>query len=82
MKNEIDDTAVKDIRNRLRLKKEINATKNRIIKDIRKLLKHEDYYKLARVGNLWSNNYIEYESNSYRNKALSADEYLNNIRPY
>ena len=25
---------------------------------------------------------MEYESNSYRNKTLSVEEYLNKIRPY
>ena len=29
-----------------------------------------------------SNIYIEYESNGDRNKTLSVEEYLNNIRPY
>ena len=82
MKKEIDDTAVKDIRNRFRLKKEIKASNNRIIRDIRNLFEHEDYYKSARVGNLWCNNYTEYESNRYRNKTASVDEYLNKIRPY
>ena len=75
MKKEIGDTAVKDIRNRFRLKKEIKATNNRIIRDIRILFS-------ARVGNLWSNNYIEYESNRYRNETVSVDKYLNKIRPY
>ena len=32
--------------------------------------------------NFWSNNYIEYESNSDRNKTLSVEEYLTKIRPY
>ena len=27
-----------------------------------------------RVGNFWSNSYIEYESNSDRNKTLSTEE--------
>ena len=31
----------------------------------------ENYYKLVRVSNFWSNNYIEYESNSDRYKTLS-----------
>ena len=44
--------------------------------------KEENYYKLVRVRNFWSNNYIEYESNSHRNKTLSVKEYLNKIRPY
>ena len=34
------------------------------------------------VGNFYSNNYIEYESNGGRNKTLSIEEYLNKIRPY
>ena len=33
------------------------------------------------VGNFWSNNYIEYESNCDRNKTLSVEEYLNKIKP-
>ena len=40
------------------------------------------YYKLVSVINFWSNNYIEYENNSNRNKTLSLEEYLNKIRPY
>ena len=37
---------------------------------------------IARLSNLWSNNYIGYESNSDRNKAASVEEYLKKIRPY
>ena len=42
----------------------------------------DDYYKLTRVGNFWYNNYIEYESNSDKNRNLSLDEYLNKIKPF
>ena len=58
-------------------KKENEAIKDRVIKYIRNLFEHEeeDYYKPVRVGN-----YIEYESNSHRNKTLSIEEYLNKIR--
>ena len=35
-----------------------------------------------RVSNFWSNNYIEYESNSDRTKELSVEKYPNKIRPY
>ena len=35
-----------------------------------------------RVGNFWSNNYIEYKSNIDRNKTLLVEEYLNKIRTY
>ena len=31
---------------------------------------------------MWSNNYIEYESNDDRNKTLSVKEYRNKSRPY
>ena len=68
---------MKHARNIFRLKKEINDTtvKDRIIRDIRNLFEHEegDYYKPVRVGNFWSNNYIEYESIDDRNKALSFE---------
>ena len=76
-KKRIDGTAMKHARNIFRLKKEINDTtvKDRIIRDIRNLFEHEegDYYKPVRVGNFWSNNYIEYESIDDRNKALSFE---------
>ena len=68
----------------MRLKKENEAIKYRVIRDIRNLFKHgeENYYKPGKVRNFWSNNCIEYESNSDRNKTLSIEEYLNKIRPY
>ena len=34
-----------------------------------------------RVGNFWSNDFNEYESNGDRNKTLSVEEYLNRIKP-
>ena len=50
---------------------------------MRNLLEHkEDYYKLVQVGNVLSNDYIEYESNGDRNKTLSIKEYLYKITPY
>ena len=59
--------------NRFRLKKENEAIKDRVIRDVRNLFVHEkeDYYKSVRVGNFSSNNYIQYESNSDRHKTLS-----------
>ena len=33
------------------------------------------------MGNLWNNNYIEYESNGDRNKNLSVKENSNEIKP-
>ena len=66
------------------MRKEKEVIKDRVIRDIRNPFKHEEgvCYKPVRVGNLWSNNYIEYESNGDRNKTLSTEEYLNKIRPY
>ena len=42
----------------------------------------EDCYKPVTVSNFWSNNYIEYESKSDRNKRRSLEKYLNKIIPY
>ena len=33
------------------------------------------------MNTFWSNNYIEYKRNSDRNKTLSVEEYLDEIRP-
>ena len=38
--------------------------------------------KSLKVGNIWSNNYIEKKSNSDKNKTLSDEEYRSKIRPY
>ena len=45
-------------------------------------LGEEDYYKPVRLGNFWSKNYTEYESNGDRNKTRSIEEYVNKIRSY
>ena len=66
------------------MKKENEAIKDRIIKDMRNLFEQEkeDYYKPIRVCNFWSRNYDEYESNGDRNKTLSTEEYINKVRSY
>ena len=55
---------IKGIRNLFRREKETKAIKDRIFRDIKALFQHEEeeanYYKLVRVSNFWSNNYIEY----------------------
>ena len=56
--------------------------KNRVIRGIRNLFEHKEGENSVRAGDFWSNNYIEYESNSDRNKTISVEEYLNKIRPY
>ena len=80
----VNHTAIKDIRNLFRQDKETKTIKDRILRDIKNLFEHEEenYCKPVRVNNFWSNNYIESESNSDRNKTLSAEEYFNKIRPY
>ena len=65
-------------------REETKAIKDRILRDFKNLFEQEgkeNYYKPVRVGNIWSNNYIEYESNGDRNKT-SVEEYLNKIKPY
>ena len=53
---------IKNKRHPLRLEKETKGIKDRILRDIKNLF--EEYYKPVRVNNFWSNNYIEYKSNS------------------
>ena len=76
---------LRDIRKVFRLEKENKATINIILRDITNLFDHEkeeNYYKLVRVSNFWSNKYIEHESIGDRTKTLSPEEYLNKIWPY
>ena len=80
-----EENIIKDIRNLFRQEKETKAIKDRILRDIKNLFEHEEeenYYKPVRVSNFWCNNSIEYESKGEKNKTLSVEEYLNNIRPY
>ena len=54
-----------------------------MIKDIRYLFQHEeDYCRPVKVGNFWSNNYVEYESFDDRNKTLSIEEHPHKFRSY
>ena len=71
---------IKNIRNLFILESENKAIKGRILGDIKNFLsmkKKKIIKKPVRVSKFWSNNYIEYESNSDRNKRLSVKEYLN-----
>ena len=80
-----EENIMKEIRNLFRLEKRTNANKDGILTDIKNLSEHEkeeNYYKPVRVSNFWSNNYIENESNSDRNKTPSAEEYLDKVSPY
>ena len=71
--------------NLFRLQK-TKAIKDRILRDIKNLFEYEEgeenYSKPVRASSFWSNNHIECESNGDKNKTLSAEEYLNQSRPY
>ena len=77
---------IRDTRNHFRLKKEIKEIKDIILRDIKNIFEYEkeeeNYYKPIRVNNVWSNDYIEYKNNGYKNRILSVEEYSDKIRPY
>ena len=63
------ENLIKDVRNLFRLKK---TKRDKWYRDIRNVFEHEkeNHYQPVRVGNFWSNNYIENESHDDRNKPL------------
>ena len=83
LKKEINDATIKCIRNIFRLKNENKTIKGRIIRDIMNLFEHKegDYYKLVKLNNFQTNNFIEYKSKGNR-KTISLEEYVNKIRPH
>ena len=55
-KKQSEENLNKSIRNDFKLKKEHEATNDRIIRDVRALFKQEDnYYKPTRIGNFLNN---------------------------
>ena len=55
-KKQSEENLNKSIRNDFKLKKEHEATDDRIIRDVRALFKQEDnYYKPTRIGNFLNN---------------------------
>ena len=79
---DIKDSVLGDIRNLFSLEKD-KCIKDRVLGDIGTLYESkEDYYKPIRTGNVFSSNYIEYESKGDKDKTLSIEEYLDIIRPY
>ena len=81
----IKDRILKGIRNVFRLGKENNTIKDMILNYIinfSETEEEENYSKPVRVSNFWSNNYVEFESNSGTNEILSVEEYLNKIGSY
>ena len=82
LKKEIYENTFKDVTNLARLNKENKEIKDRINGDFRYIFQHhEEGNKLVSAGNFFSDNFIEYEINGDRNKALSIEKYLNKIRP-
>ena len=81
-----EEKIIKDIRNLFRLKKEVKGIKDIVLRNIKNLFEYEkeeeNFYKPVRVNNFWSNNYTEYKSNGDKNRLLSAEGYLDKIRPY
>ena len=76
LRKEIDNSAIKDITK----KKENETIKDRIIRDIKSLFEQENnYYKPIRVGNLWNDSFIEYESNS--DKKNQYENILMKLKP-
>ena len=55
------------------MQQQLKAIKDRILRDIKNIFEREEetYYQPVRVNNFQCNNYIEYETNSERNKTLS-----------
>ena len=85
LKEELNYTPIKDIRNSFRLEKEPKTIKDWILRDIWNPFEHgkeENYYKQVTESDFWSKSYIEYESNSDRNKKLSVEEHLDKIITY
>ena len=74
MKKEQNDTAVKDIKNLFKLKKEVKEIKDIVLGNIKNLFEYEkeeeNYYKSVKVNNFWSSNYVEYKSNGDKNRIL------------
>ena len=71
-----ESKTIKDIRKE-------NVNNDKILRDIRNLFEpEENYYESIRIGNDFSSNCIEYESNRDKDKILTIEEYLDKIRPY
>ena len=70
---------IKNIRNLFRLETETEVIKDEILRDIKNVF--DEYYKPVRANNFWSNNYIEYTSNSDQNRMQSVKQYLDKSIP-
>ena len=67
----------------IKVNKIIEASKDKIIRDIRNLQhEEEDYYKPKKVDKFYSNKFIVCGSRGNKNKTLSIEDYLKKIRAY
>ena len=75
LKTQKQSEDIKNIKKLFRLKKENETMKDRIITNFGNFFEQEkDHCKPERLGVFYSNNYIAYEINGDRNKALSIKE--------
>ena len=72
-----EESIIRNIRNLFRLENIRKGVEDKILGEIKNLF--EEYHKPVRVNNFWNNNYIEYKSNSDKNRALSVEECLDKI---
>ena len=72
-----EESIIRNIRNLFRLENIRKGVEDKILGEIKNLF--EEYHKPVRFNNFWNNNYIEYKSNSDKNRALSVEKYLEKI---
>ena len=80
MKNEINDAAIKGLKNLYKLQKENKTINHKILGDIRNFFEHEEKDKPVRVND-FGVPFIKHKSNDDR-ETLSVKKYLNKVRIY
>ena len=73
LRNE-EENIIKNTKYLFRLEKETKGIEDIILIDIKGVF--EDYYKPAKVNNIWSKKYTEFKSNDKKNKTLSMKNIL------
>ena len=73
LRNE-EENIIKNTKYLSRLEKETKGIEDIILIDIKDVF--EDYYKPAKVNNIWGKKYTEFKSNEKRNKTLSMKNIL------
>ena len=71
----------------LEIKKNVSSlllSKKEKIEQIKKLISipQKDVYNPIKISGAFNDNYIEYKSNSEKDKSISIKKYLDNIRSY